>query len=253
LNSLKIIQRIISTDLAIAIESIISNIENNEEIGYFPCAGKNELIQALLTQKKRFIPEASYAIIVPIHTYCSSIYFFDRYGKEMIARSGYRKFIATHPAFLNKESLSLSFETYKMSTYNGITEDLMEEIKADIPLSNINELYISQESFVKSLKHSYESLNLELWNEDLELLDITYNDFSSIIQSIYPKYPRSIVPEYCYVIIGYSESLDNYTIFIGLMENNSYVGDRFVCRSNSLDSVIRNKLNNKTILKIKLK
>ena len=167
----------------------------------------------------------------------------------MISLSGYRIYIATHPAYYVKEAVRFSFSAFNLSKCVDIPKSIIDEGKAGISMYDISELSASQKSFVDALRNSYEKLRSDLWNEELELMDVSYNDIPSIIESICP---RSVVPELCYVVIGYSDILDNYTILISLKTENSFVDDRFVCRSNSLDKTMRNKLKGKTIIKIQL-
>lgn len=251
LESLKKLQRIpdITDDLTNEIGTIISEIEDNEEIGYFPCAGKNDLLQTLLNQKV-FIPDASYAVIVPINSLCSAIGFYGEHGNRIISISGQRRYIAVHPAYHIRENRRFSLTTYNLSKCGDIPEAIIDEVKAEISMPDIDELCASQEAFINALRCSYKSLKSVVWDDELELMDFTYKDISSIINSFCPK---SVDPKFIYVVIGYSDALDNYTVSISLNTGNSIADDRFSCRSNSLDKTIRNKLKGKTIIKMRVK
>lgn len=228
------------------INSAISDILNNEEIGYFPCAGQNDLFQTILSQNK-YIPDVSYAIICPIERDCSIIQFINSNDEIVVGPTGYRTFIATHPEFEIRKKMRFTFSNFEVGSYSKSVPSLDD---LHISKEDVNTLIKSQKIFINELSVSYSKLKDEFWNCSLSLVEISYNTISSIVNQIYTD---GISPDTCLVIVGYSNKLDNYTISIVLMQNNKYVGDRFVCRSNSLDKTIRNKLNNKTILKIHLK
>lgn len=248
LSSLQLIREYIDlpSDLAKQIDSNISSIENNVEIGYFLCIGKNDLIQTILNQKKK-IPSARYAKITPINSFCSEVIFLDKKESIAISPLGFCSFIAVHPAFSLNSALMLNMQT---STISKFKDCLSQKSVLSITEQEVAPLLIQQQNFYDNLKQSFNNLHDELWNDKLSLIDISYDDIPNIIRKLTRDYTNA---DFCMIFVGYSEILDNYTLSIGLYSEKSIVGDRFSCRSNSLDKTLKNKLNNKTILKIKLK
>ncbi|MBO5062021.1 MAG: hypothetical protein J6C31_05305 [Prevotella sp.] len=250
LNALSTIKdfKIVSVDTQNEIQSAISSILKDEEIGYFPCIGRNELFQTILNQKI-YIPSAVSAVINPLNQYCSIIHFLNQESEIAVGPIGYRTYIATHPEFSIKNLTELSLSSLKKFRVS----DKMVHLNSESVVSedDIQTLLIAQRRFVYELERSFERLKDEFWNESLSLVEISYETIPTIINQISNNSNVSV--DTCLIIVGYSKQLDNYTLCMVLLKENQYVGDRFVCRSNSLDKTIRQKLNYKTILKIQIK
>ncbi len=245
LSSLTVIKNLSKATMT-EIDSAISYILENEEIGYFPCIGRNDLLQTILNQKN-YIPSANKAVMNPITDKCSIIQFLNNEDKIAVGPMGYRTFFATHPEFRLTGDKEFSLISHKLNTSD---KNLASPEDISISDEEIQTLLASQLNFINSLKNSYIQLKAEFWDDKLELTDLSYSSIPSIIKQINSDGTSA---DKCLIIVGYSQELDNYTYCIVLMRENQYVGDRFVCRSNSLDKTIRNKLNNKTVLKINLK
>lgn len=237
--------RNISQNTLSEIDSAIKYIHENEKIGYLPCVGRNDLFQSLINQKE-YIPSAKFVSIYPLYKNCSAIYFLDENFKVAIGPVGYQTYLATHPEFYIQECKLFSLSSCKLER---LPKDISRYGNIDISKEQIETLLSAQTQFANDLTFSYERLKDDFWNSTLNLIDISYDNIPSIIRQINPDF---IPADSCMIVIGYSKELDNYTFCITLFKDNSYVGDRFVCKSNSIDQTIRKKLNNKTILKIKL-
>lgn len=87
----------ISTELDILVTDYIHKIEQNEELGFIPCIGRNELLQSLLNHSKEV--EADYAQISPINEISSIVEFFDKDGKLISSVNGFRDFLYIYPQF----------------------------------------------------------------------------------------------------------------------------------------------------------
>ncbi|MDE6338964.1 MAG: hypothetical protein K2K97_04150 [Muribaculaceae bacterium] len=241
---LRDIRNISKTTLS-EIDSAISYIHENEEIGYLPCVGRNDLLQSLINQKQ-YIPSAKYVSIYPLYKNCSAIYFLDEDFTIAIGPVGYQTYLATHPEFDIQECKLFSLFSCKLERLpNGISRD--DHI--GLSKGQIETLLSAQTQFANNLSSSYEKLKNEFWNSSLTLIDVSYDNIPSIIRRINPNF---IPADSCLIVMGYSRALDNYTLCLTLIKDNEYVGDRFVCKSNSIDKTIRKKLNSKTVLKIQL-
>lgn len=244
LSILRDIRNISKTTLS-EIDSVILYIRENEEIGYLPCIGRNDLLQSLINQKQ-YIPSAKYVSIYPLNRNCSTINFLDEKFNVAIGPAGFQTYLATHPEFYIHESKLFSLFSYKLER---LPKGVSRNIHIGISKGQIETLLRAQTQFTNDLTDSYEHLKNEVWNTPLTLIDISYDNITSIIKRINPDF---IPVDTCLIIIGYSKNLDNYLFCLTLIKDNEYVGDRFVCRSNSLDKKILRKLNGKTILKIQL-
>ena len=250
LNALSKIKdfKVITDDTQNEIQSAISSILNNEEIGYFPCIGRNEFLQTIINQKS-YIPSAVSVVVDPINQYCSTVHFLNHNSEIAIGPIGYRTYIATHPEFPITEQIEISLSSLKQTRVSNKKEPSFRE--SIVSEDDIQTLLNSQRRFVSELERSYNRLKDEFWNESLSLVDISYETIPTIITQLTAD--TNLPADSCLILVGYSKQLDNYTLCIVLLKENHYISDRFVCRSNSLDKTIRQKLNYKTILKIQIK
>ncbi len=250
LNALSTIKdfKVITDDTQNEIQSAISSILNNEEIGYFPCIGRNEFLQTIINQKS-YIPSAVSVVVDPINQYCSTVHFLNHNSEIAIGPIGYRTYIATHPEFPITEQIEISLSSLKQTRVSNKKKPSFRE--SIVSEDDIQTLLNAQRRFVSELERSYDRLKDEFWNESLSLVDISYETIPTIINQLTAD--TNVSADSCLILVGYSKQLDNYTLCIVLLKENHYIGDRFVCRSNSLDKTIRQKLNYKTILKIQIK
>jgi hypothetical protein len=245
LSLLKSVKDIILSSERIKVEQAISYIEEHEKTGFIACAGRNDIIQTILY--KAFQLNAEYVTFQVVNSNISYLQFLDAHRQLLISSTGYRTYLCVHPCYeISSDCVfTVSSKTFKVSNeINNCAE--VHKIDED----ELRSIYKAQKTFVETLKTSYDRLAHELWSGNLELVDLTYENILSIIKQLCKI---NLDADSAYIIIGYSSLSDNYYISIDIIKNNEFVGDSFACRLNSLSEDVRNKLDYKSILKIKLK
>lgn len=234
----------VSTELVKQVSDFIQDIEENEEIGFVPCIGRNELLQSLLNYSHEL--GADHAHISPINEISSIVEFFDTKDRLVSSIDGFRDYLFIYPKFSISRNCRFSQANCALESIKGDSPIIpKEEVSNDV-----DTILDAQKNLIENLSNTYMKLHEELWFGNIDLIDLKYDDLKSIFKNL----TRSIDDaDSGYLIVGYSVESDNYYFSASLMRNNSTMGDSFVCRSNSLDKKIRTKLNYKSVLKFHIK
>lgn len=234
----------LSASLRNLLVDTINEIKDNEVIGFLPCIGRNDVIQTLLNKAVELSAES--VNISPINIHVSIVEFRDIDTKQIKVSEGYRDYLLLHPLYVIDDNCRFDVSSYSFNKVN-IEQPVFN---GDSILPELGTICHEHTCFIENLKKTYGNLNEKFWKGEIELLDIRYENLILILKHLLKKVDYA---DYGIIAIGYSVKSDNYYYAISLIYNNCEVGDSFVCKSNSLDKKIRKKLNNKSILKIKIK
>lgn len=228
------------------VTELISNLKTAENIGFMPCAGRNELLQKLHNICHQ--TGATFAHIKTVSPHIG-IVTFTIDDKQIYSADGLRFYIAVYP-MMDMVSDAIFDNSLLRLTKEYVGKHLFADFfTMGIANSEMDSLLNQQTNLLHSCSMVFDKLEEDIKGSNLALIDLSYENLKEILAK---QYKSTLIPE-GYVAIAYSASDDCYYISILQYNKDEKVAAEYNCRSNSIATSLYNKINNKAILKINIK
>lgn len=228
------------------IANLISKLKTTENIGFIPCAGRNEFLQKLHNICSQI--GASSAQIKTVSSHIGIVTF--TFGDEHIySVDGLRFYIAVYP-MMNMEADANFNNSLLQLTKKCVDKRLFVDFSTLGVDGDAMSLLLNQQTeLVRSCSMVYDRLEDDIKGSKLPVIDLTYENVKDILAQ---QYESTMISE-GYVMIAYSTCDDCYYMSILQYDNDKEIVAQYNCRSNSITTSLYNKIKNKAILKIRIK